>query len=78
MAKELTSVKYAIPCRDWSICSASSLVGTTISVFTELVCSDFSKMWCMVGSKNAAVFPVPVCAHAIKSFLLSMAGIAAS
>ena len=49
-----------------AICNANSLVGAnTKSCILRLVSSIISK----IGKENAAVFPVPVCARAIRSLM---------
>ena len=50
------------------ICSASSRVGAIIKTFFDL----FAKHFSISGSKNAAVFPVPVLAKPIKSLPFKM------
>ena len=60
----------------FTICMQSSLVGHTTKA-----CGYFAaaSIMCNNGNPNAAVFPVPVCAKPIKSFVpLSKTGIACS
>ena len=49
-------------CISVQVCIASSLVGSKIKACTTL---DFSRIDWIIGSPNAAVFPVPVLARAI-------------
>jgi hypothetical protein len=55
---------------------ANSRVGAKIKVLSEVV-PDFEILLRM-GKTNAAVFPVPVCAQAIKSLPAKITGIAFS
>jgi len=70
-------VKYENPSSCWSICMASSRVGT---ITKALMWSSFfleSILW-ITGSKNAAVLPVPVWAEPIMSFPSIIIGMAFS
>ena len=60
------------------ICAASSRVGVKISARMLLGSADFPRSCCKIGSANAAVLPVPVCADAKTSLPTMIAGMAAA